>query len=116
MARRHASITTTSCAPVYDEGMCWGGNEQDSGMSTGGSCITTKYRAFLYRGGEALLCTAEEAKAAEAAANEGTQEELDEDNHHGTSHAKRDAADATIRSIARGERFVAARADTPDCI
>ena len=116
MARKHASMSMSTCAPVYSEERCWSAAGQDSSTADRGQCITTEYSALLYGDGEALLCTAEEAKAAEAASYEAAGEEIDDTHHTRRFHAKRDAADAAVRSIARGERFVAARANTPGCI
>lgn len=110
MVRKHASFSFTTCAPVYQQGQCWteDGAEQ---------CLTTRYQAFLFHGGEALLCSAEQAKAAEAAWYRGAQESPDGITAADTVHPKRDAADAEIRRLGRGEPVVASRNNNiPSCI
>lgn len=109
MARKRASYSATTCAPVYEEGQCWSENGHEK-------CLTTKYHAFLFHGGEALLCSVKQAKAAEAAWYRGAEESPDWIDGSGKPHVKRDAADAEIRRIARGESVLAARSDIPSCI
>jgi hypothetical protein len=112
---RQTNEGSTMCMPVSEDSRCWTADGKPSSPTNPEHCMTIAYRAALYRGGEALLCTGKEAKAAEAAWNQAEAEALEDTGRPGVSHAKRDAADATIRNIARGERFMSPRADTPGC-
>ena len=113
---KQTSEGSTMCMPVYEDSRCWTADGKPASPTNPEHCMTTAYHAILFRGGEALLCTEPEAKAAEAAWNLAEDETLADSRHPDVARAKQDAADAAIRSIAHGERFVAARTDTPGCI
>ena len=116
MARKHATPSGTTCLPVYAEGRCWYAKEQRPPSVAVDGCLIIKYHAVLHDFGEVALCTEQQAKAAETAWYQGAQESLDAGDRTDAPHARRDAADAEIRRIARGEPVVAARSDMPSCI
>ncbi len=116
MAKKHATPSGTTCLPVYQEGRCWHAKEQRPSSAAADGCITIEYHAVLYDFSEVPLCTAREAKDAEATWYQAAQESLDAGNRTDAPHAKRDAADAGIRRIARGEAVMATHKDMPSCI
>lgn len=108
IAKKQTSDGSTMCAPVYEDSRCWTADGKPSSPTNPEHCMTTAYHALLYRGGEALLCTEKEAKAAEQAANSADSPNA--------SQAQRDAADAAMGKIEHGEPYVAAATGTPGCV
>jgi hypothetical protein len=116
MARKHATPSGTSCLPVHAEGRCWSAKEQRPPSVAADGCMTVQYQAVLFSGDQVPLCTEQQAKAAEAAWYQGAEESPDFTTHNDAPHPRRDAADAEIRRIARGEPVVTAPSDIPSCI
>ncbi|MEG3147328.1 hypothetical protein U1839_21965 [Sphingomonas sp. RT2P30] len=108
IAPKKPSPAGTACLPVYSESRCWQESDDHSEFSVG-TCVVTRYTAALNAGSEVTLCTKAEAQSAEqilTAIDAGPK----------ASKAKRDAADAAVRNIARGGNFVAGASSTPGCV
>eukprot|EP01035_Chromulina_nebulosa_P028425 gene28425-37523_t len=107
IAPKKPSPAGTACLPVYSESRCWQESDDHSEFSVG-TCVVTRYTAALNAGSAVTLCTKAEAQSA-------AQILTATDTDPKASKAKRDAADAAARNIARGGNFIATAPGTPGC-